>query len=211
MGAKEYWGRWQTQSDRIHIAGTKRGGRVRDVPLLERPRCRGSRAIASSACFASACSVITPYDLRRTYSSGWSSPASRARGASSTWATARRTSPISTSARSHGVSRRGREEAARVPRTRFLTRLPRFLPRLPSPNKRRPVMQLITVQQTGAAGLEPATSRLTVAWEDANLPKRSCEICGGRVRGRLSIKYCKACKPVAQRVQIAKSYTPKKK
>lgn len=66
MGPKEYWGRWSVEGDRVHIEGTKRKGRVRDVPLVIHPavprihrrtwedhmRERGS---------------VTPYDLRRTY------------------------------------------------------------------------------------------------------------------------------------------------
>jgi hypothetical protein len=34
MHAEEYWGEWTVMPDRIHIAGTKRAGRVRDVPRL---------------------------------------------------------------------------------------------------------------------------------------------------------------------------------
>ena len=34
IGPSELWGRWQVLPDRVHIAGTKRAGRVRDVPLL---------------------------------------------------------------------------------------------------------------------------------------------------------------------------------
>lgn len=32
MGQKEYWGKWRVLADRIHIEGTKRDSRVRDVP-----------------------------------------------------------------------------------------------------------------------------------------------------------------------------------
>jgi hypothetical protein len=34
MNPKEYWGRWADLGDRIHVEGTKRAGRVRDVPRL---------------------------------------------------------------------------------------------------------------------------------------------------------------------------------
>jgi hypothetical protein len=46
------------------------------------------------------------------------------------------------------------------------------------------------------------------------MPKRSCEICGGTIRGRGMIKYCKPCKPIAAKVQIANAPSnadPKKK
>jgi hypothetical protein len=34
MGPKEYWGRWEVRADRIHIDGTKRASRVRDVTTM---------------------------------------------------------------------------------------------------------------------------------------------------------------------------------
>lgn len=34
MNPKEFWGAWTAHPDRIHIEGTKRVGRVRDVPLI---------------------------------------------------------------------------------------------------------------------------------------------------------------------------------
>lgn len=68
MGQGEYWGAWAVLADRVHVAGTKREGRVRDVPLVWHPavptlhhrtfedkvRERTNRG-------------IKPYDLRRTY------------------------------------------------------------------------------------------------------------------------------------------------
>jgi integrase len=68
MGPSEYWGRWHILSDRIHIDGTKRQGRVRDVPLIRRI----ATPYASPAAFAEALEHlggirVTPYDFRRTY------------------------------------------------------------------------------------------------------------------------------------------------
>lgn len=69
MGAKEYFGAWETQADRIHIFGTKRGGRDRDIPLVLPPappplsRDRFQRVFRERMKDAG----ITPYDLRRTY------------------------------------------------------------------------------------------------------------------------------------------------
>jgi hypothetical protein len=71
MGPNEYWGKWRVEADRVHIDGTKRLGRVRDVPLVRSPvpptlsrrwwevhfRQRTKRA-------------MVPYDLRRSYA-GW--------------------------------------------------------------------------------------------------------------------------------------------
>lgn len=38
MNPAEYWGEWTVhQGERIHVAGTKRPGRVRDVPLIDTP------------------------------------------------------------------------------------------------------------------------------------------------------------------------------
>lgn len=37
MHRAELWGKWNVKADRIHVRGTKREGRVRDVPLVRRP------------------------------------------------------------------------------------------------------------------------------------------------------------------------------
>jgi len=69
MHQKEYWGQWETRRDRIHIRGTKRDGRVRDIPLLRAPvvpPC--SRDWFEKSFRERHRGVITPYDLRRTYS-----------------------------------------------------------------------------------------------------------------------------------------------
>ena len=34
MNPKEFWATWEDQGDRVHVAGTKRAGRIRDVPRL---------------------------------------------------------------------------------------------------------------------------------------------------------------------------------
>jgi len=68
MSLKDYWGRWEIRADRVHIYGTKRQGRDRDIPLVRRPdlppitRDRFEKIFHKR--FAG---VITPYQLRRTY------------------------------------------------------------------------------------------------------------------------------------------------
>jgi hypothetical protein len=67
MHASEYWGAWTEKRDRVHIEGTKREGRVRDVPhvrALQRPplsRDRWEKLMRVRA------TGVQPYDLRRTY------------------------------------------------------------------------------------------------------------------------------------------------
>lgn len=68
MNPKEYWGRWQTQADRIHVAGTKRGGRVRDIPLIQAPAVpRLSRDRFTRVFRERIGGAFAPYQLRRTY------------------------------------------------------------------------------------------------------------------------------------------------
>lgn len=68
MGQKEYWGRWETRSDRVHIQGTKREGRVRDVPLVRVPSPpRMHRRTFEDKLRERTDRKIRPYDLRRTY------------------------------------------------------------------------------------------------------------------------------------------------
>lgn len=73
MNPSEYVGKWTEMVDRIRIYGTKRAGRVRDVPRfatmpLQRPsvtpRVFGKALRAASKKAGIPC---TPYDLRRTY------------------------------------------------------------------------------------------------------------------------------------------------
>lgn len=68
MGTTEYYGAWSILADRVHIEGTKREGRRRDVPLLWAPVTptihfrtmeNGIRERSGRA--------VSPYDLRRTY------------------------------------------------------------------------------------------------------------------------------------------------
>jgi hypothetical protein len=68
MGAGEYWGRWNVREDRIHIEGTKRAGRVRDVPLVLRPAVpRMHRRTWEDKVREQTGRAIVAYDLRRTY------------------------------------------------------------------------------------------------------------------------------------------------
>jgi integrase len=69
MGAKEYWGKWETRADRIHVHGTKRSGRLRDIPLARRPAVpRLSRDRFEKRFRERIGTQFTPYQLRRTYS-----------------------------------------------------------------------------------------------------------------------------------------------
>jgi integrase len=67
MGAAEYWGRWTAHTDRIHIEGTKRAGRVRDVPLVLTPARPSMHRRTFEDKVRERAIDITPYDLRRTY------------------------------------------------------------------------------------------------------------------------------------------------
>lgn len=80
MGPAEYWGRWSVDADAVHIAGTKREGRVRDVPKLFPCRLWGQPTLERPAItrhsFERALAIVrvatgidcAPYDLRRTFS-----------------------------------------------------------------------------------------------------------------------------------------------
>lgn len=67
MGAGEYWGRWSVESDRVHIAGTKRKGRVRDVPLVRAPAVPAMHRRTFEDKVRERVPSITVYDLRRTF------------------------------------------------------------------------------------------------------------------------------------------------
>lgn len=67
MGASEYWGRWSVRLDRIHIEGTKRAGRVRDIPLISRPAVPAMHRRTFEDKVRERMSDVTPYDLRRTF------------------------------------------------------------------------------------------------------------------------------------------------
>ncbi len=80
MGPGEYWGRWNVLADRVHIKGTKREGRVRDVPYvgpvvtptMPYPRFRRALLLASTGLPTAVAASKSPlavrvYDLRRTF------------------------------------------------------------------------------------------------------------------------------------------------
>lgn len=82
MGPGEWYGRWKLLDDRIHIDGTKREARVRDVPrvMVERFSVGGvavkpPKTVTvewpirqfSEALKAASGGQVQPYDLRRTY------------------------------------------------------------------------------------------------------------------------------------------------
>jgi len=68
MNPKEFWGDWTVHpGERIHVAGTKREGRVRDVPLVDLP----TRPELTRAGFRSALQrldrTVTPKLARKTF------------------------------------------------------------------------------------------------------------------------------------------------
>lgn len=79
MGPTEYWGQWSVRATHVHIDGTKRAGRVRDVPKLFPSvlydRDTLPRPTITPTSFARALNIArvatgidcTPYDLRRTF------------------------------------------------------------------------------------------------------------------------------------------------
>jgi integrase len=67
MGAHEYWGTWSVGVDRIHIVGTKRDGRVRDVPRVMVPASPSMHRRTWEDKVRERTTIITPYDLRRTF------------------------------------------------------------------------------------------------------------------------------------------------
>lgn len=67
MHQKELWGRWHVLADRIHVEGTKREGRVRDLPLVRRPAVPAMHRRTFEDKLRERTSAIQPYDLRRTF------------------------------------------------------------------------------------------------------------------------------------------------
>lgn len=68
MGRSEYWGAWSVESDRVHIEGTKREGRVRDIPLARVPSVPALHHQTFEKKFRERTNRLhQPYDLRRTY------------------------------------------------------------------------------------------------------------------------------------------------
>jgi hypothetical protein len=67
MGAEEYWGKWNVLKDRVHIAGTKRKGRIRDVPLLEAPSVPTMHRRTFEDKVRGRSTAFTVRDFRRSY------------------------------------------------------------------------------------------------------------------------------------------------
>lgn len=67
MHAAEYWGRWHMLRDRVHIDGTKRGGRKRDVPIFLIPVVPAMHRRTFENKLRERTRAIVVYDLRRTY------------------------------------------------------------------------------------------------------------------------------------------------
>jgi hypothetical protein len=63
----EYWGRWEVRRDRVHIAGTKREGRVRDVPLVWRPAVPQLHRRTFENKLRERCPDMEARDLRNTF------------------------------------------------------------------------------------------------------------------------------------------------
>jgi integrase len=79
MGPTEYWGQWSVRAHHVHIDGTKRASRVRDIPKLFPCALYDHETIPKPSItptsFARALRIArvatgidcTPYDLRRTF------------------------------------------------------------------------------------------------------------------------------------------------
>lgn len=67
MHAEEFWGEWNRLADRVHIEGTKRGGRRREVPLVMAPVVSkyGRRKFEDD--LRERTRAVQVYDLRRTF------------------------------------------------------------------------------------------------------------------------------------------------
>lgn len=63
----EYWGSWQVKRVSVHIAGTKRAGRVRDVPLVMRPPVPTMHRRTFENKLRERCPDMEARDLRNTY------------------------------------------------------------------------------------------------------------------------------------------------
>lgn len=68
MHQKELWGEWENQGTHIRVVGTKREGRVRDIPLVMAPVVPSMhRRTFEDKLRERTSRAIVPYDLRRTY------------------------------------------------------------------------------------------------------------------------------------------------
>lgn len=63
----EYWGRWEVRTDRVHVSGTKREGRDRDVPLVWRPAVPQLHRRTFENKVRERCPDMEARDLRNTY------------------------------------------------------------------------------------------------------------------------------------------------
>ena len=70
MGPKEFWGRWVVEANGVRIFGTKREGRKRVVPIVDREIEKPTvRYRAFQVALAKATKeAIEPYDMRRSFS-----------------------------------------------------------------------------------------------------------------------------------------------
>lgn len=70
MGPNEYWGRWTVLGDRVRIYGTKREGRDRFVPIIDRTISKPTRAYRAfqTQLLLKTDGKVEPYDLRRSFS-----------------------------------------------------------------------------------------------------------------------------------------------
>jgi len=133
MGAGEYWGRWHLQADRVHIEGTKRAGRVRDIPLVAAPAVPRMHRRTFEDGVRARSRDLTPYDLRRTYAN-WLEASGIPRTRRRLYLghrRGRRDRPVR-DARSDRVSRRRRAAPPHARSGRESREVPRFLPRAPS-------------------------------------------------------------------------------
>lgn len=67
MGQKELWGKWSVLRDRVHINGTKRGGRDRDIPLVRVPTRPKIHRRTFENVVRKRTRDHTAYDLRATF------------------------------------------------------------------------------------------------------------------------------------------------
>jgi integrase len=68
MGPKEYWGSWELHPDHVHIHGTKRASRVRNVPRWTRVTPpTTTRGVLEDAWESAIGAALGIHDLRRSF------------------------------------------------------------------------------------------------------------------------------------------------
>lgn len=67
MHQSEYWGRWETKSDRVHVEGTKRKARVRDIPLVRVPTVPAMHQRTWENKIRNRTKELTPRSFRQAY------------------------------------------------------------------------------------------------------------------------------------------------